>query len=115
MYFLFGRFIYKRRKKRRTRYAVTNKRILIMSDGAAGPLDTLGIDEVTNIEMSLRPDGIGTLRFGPPHRRGFSYQNTGLDGFDTLFEEKVPSFFDIHNAEEVYELLASLRRRTLDE
>jgi hypothetical protein len=72
LYFMFGRFFFKKRNKRSTYYAVTNKRILILND-RKNTLQELNIDSIPGINSTVKSNGTGTITFNsaslphPPH------------------------------------------------
>ena len=115
LYFAFGRFLYKKWKKRRTYYALTNRRALILTRMAGKKLQGVFLDRVPAINKSVRSDGIGTVQFGNSTWLGAAYSNTGLDFFpdfcvkDIPAFEDAPAFYDIEDAETVYNLANSLR------
>ncbi len=115
LYFTFGRFLYKKWKKRRTYYALTNQRALILTRMAGKKLQGVFLDRVRPFNKSVRSDGIGTVQFGNSTWLGAAHSNTGLD-FVTDFcikdipaLEDAPAFYDIEDAETVYNLANSLR------
>ncbi|UCH51788.1 MAG: hypothetical protein JSV54_03285, partial [Chloroflexota bacterium] len=83
LYFIFGRFIYKRWKKQKTYYAVTNRRVFSVSEAFGQQFQESDIKLVSGIGKRVRSYGIGTLTFGGTQSSFFSgysfYVNTGLD------------------------------------
>jgi hypothetical protein len=107
---IIGRFFYKIWKKKRTWYAVTNRRILILRDGAfAKNVQGVDLRLIPAIHKLVRKDGVGTLRFGNVLSPvAAMYANTGLDVFAT--GPQIPTFHDIADAEEVYRLVVAAKR-----
>lgn len=109
LYFIFGRFIYKRIKKKHTYYSVTNKRILILTNLFTKGIEAEFINQITCINKSVRSNGIGTLKFGnSPFFQGM-WGNSGMEFFNSHYRKDVPSFYDIQDAEEVYRIASELK------
>jgi hypothetical protein len=64
LYLLAGRFCIDAWLRERTRYAVTNRRILITRSGRFAALVALDRDKLPVIEVQERRDGHGTITFG---------------------------------------------------
>jgi len=112
LYFMFGRFIFKMRKKRNTYYAVTNKRVLILTKKRSSKtFQAEYISSIPSVNKSIRSDGIGTITFGNPSFMGSMYGNTGMDFFASFFGKDVPTFHDIKDAEQVYRVVNDLRNK----
>jgi len=113
LYLIFGRFIYKKWKKRRTYYAVTNRRVLSLSNAFGQQFQKLNIKSISGISKRIRSDGKGTLTFGggqSPFFFGYQfYMNTGLDILP-FFASQL-GFYDINNANEVYKLLMDIKTK----
>lgn len=70
-YLLLGRFMVDAWVRRRQRYFVTNRRVLITRAGWRGGQCSLSLEDTPFIKMTERPDGSGDLRLGPAtYRRG---------------------------------------------
>jgi hypothetical protein len=116
LYFIFGRFIYKTWAKKKTFYAVTNKRVLSLSYTFGQKFQEAVISRAFNISMGVRKDGIGTLTFGVP-QSSFSalfngqqfYANTGMDIIP--FGTPQLAFFDIQNVNKVYKIIMDIKTR----
>lgn len=68
-YLIWGRFVYSRWKKRRTYYALTNRRALIVQNGLKGRTSSSAyFDNLSVIDKRVRSDGIGIISFGGPVR-----------------------------------------------
>jgi hypothetical protein len=111
LYFIFGRFFFKKWKKQRTYYAVTNRRVLVLMKAFGQQLHEYNIKLISGINKRVRADGIGTLTFGGNqsifYNGGQYYGNTGMDilpfyGFQL-------AFYDIPNANEVYKLIMDIQ------
>ena len=105
-YLVWGRFIYKSWDRRRTVYAVTNQRVLILR-GAS--LQSVFLNQLPALNPSVRADGSGSLEFQdfPP---GFRYRSRGGSGMDP-FEQGPPvnAFYDIPDVANVCLLINQAR------
>ncbi len=111
LYFLFGRFVYKIYKKKNTCYAVTNKRVIIITKFFSKNIQAVFINGIPTINKSIRKTGIGIIRFGNSSYLSSFYANTGLDFFGSFYGQECPTFYDIKDAERVYQLVNELRKR----
>lgn len=111
LYFVFGRFIYKFYIKKNTYYAVTNKRVLILTILRSRNIKAVYIEAIPSINKSVRLDGIGSITFGTPNPWSPGYGNTGMDFFTSFYGGDVPTFYDIKDAQKVYELVNELRKK----
>jgi hypothetical protein len=108
LYFIAGRFFVKARRKRRTYYAVTDRRVLSVVRG--GATRAMFLDLIPTINARTRADGSGTVIFGNASWLQGSYGNTGLDFFGGYEGESV-AFYDLQGAREVVNLVNDLRSR----
>lgn len=111
LYFVFGRFIYKILRKKHTYYAVTDRRVIILTQMHGRNIQAAFIDAIPSINVSSRADGIGSVTFGAPNPWGPGYGNTGMDFFTPFSGGGVPTFYDIKDARKVYELVNDLRKK----
>ena len=106
-YICIGRFILKSHRKRRTVYAITNKRLLsimINSSGKRKNLSSADIRNVQNDSVLAGKQMTGSILFGAiPLYSGF-YLNSGFDGFLGGSENTVLAFFDIDDPDKVYSI-----------
>ncbi len=105
-YLIWGRFLYKRWDRRRTVYALTNQRALILR-GAS--LQSVFLNHLSNINESVRADASGSLEFGssPGSSGGEHWANTGMDFWSP--QRGVPAFYDIPEVAKVYRLVNEQR------
>jgi hypothetical protein len=102
LYMIAGRFFYKGWLRRRTLYAVTDRRALRLVRRRSGDsVDAVFLDAVPAVHRELRPDGRGSVIFGPLSSSPRASSNE--DGGPLAFE-------DIPNASYVAELISDLRR-----
>lgn len=110
LYFIVGRFLYKRRKARRTRYVLTDRRVIEVSTGPRTRIRAEFIDRVPAINHDLRNEGSGTIRFGNWNWASSVYGNTGLDFFAGMYGDSGLTFYDVADARAVVEHLDRLRQ-----
>jgi hypothetical protein len=105
-YLIWGRFLYKRWDRRRTVYALTNQRALILRGGS---IQSVFLNQLPAINQSVRADGSGSIEFGSsPGWNGRGYwANTGMDFFSP--GNGVPAFYDIPEVAKVYRLVNEQR------
>lgn len=103
-YVILGRFFVDAYFRRKMVYGVTEKRILILRKGMFSSLKSLDIKRLPSIELQQRPDGSGTISFGPP--LGLSTAN-GFGSWSPAFNA-TPQFIRIANVQVVYEIIQSL-------
>ena len=108
LYFIFGRFVLKQKKKKNTWYAVTDKRIIVAVNLLGQRVDTTDINTITAISKSTNSRGSGNVCFGNMDCATNIYSNTGIDFF--YGPPTAPAFFDLKNAEEVYQIIQEQRK-----
>jgi len=114
LYMLFGRFIVKYLNKRKTYYAITSDRILIVSGLVTRHFQAFSLGHLPTLEKYVGWGGVGTITFGEPppktwwRRNQINYSNTGME----MFGQMLPGFYDIHDADEVYRMIARMAHQT---
>jgi hypothetical protein len=106
-YLIWGRFVYDGWLKRRTYYAVTNRRILVLQEGWKRQTSTMYLESIPSIQK----DGgtAGSLWFGekPP-----VFAGRGRKSRSSRFSMgATPVFADIDDAEAVQRLVMDLREK----
>ena len=99
-YITVGRFWVDARRRARTTYGLTTERILIASGGLGRTLTSLSLRTLTDVTLSQRPDGSGTITFGPSSVASSMYAGTPWPGV-----RQPPSFELIENARRVYDAI----------
>jgi hypothetical protein len=113
LYITVGRFFVKARKKRRTYYAVTDRRVLSVERG--GSTRAAFLDRIPTVNSSIREDGSGSVTFGNTSWMEGSYANSGLDFFGQGYgAPDTVGFDDIEDVRAVVSLVNDLRGRTDD-
>jgi hypothetical protein len=107
-YFIWGRFLYDAWLKRRTYYAVTNRRVLVMQEGWKPKTSWIYVNSIPTIERE--GSTTGTLWFGPkyPVISGRGQRNRGMSRFSV---GDVPIFADIDDLDSVYRMVLDLREK----
>lgn len=103
-FFVIGRFFVDAWLRARTRYAVTNQRVLI--ERPFRSIRSFDITRLPMLELSERGDGSGNIRFD--NRSWFRGNNIGVWIAST---DAIPRFLRIDNVRNVYELIAKQRPR----
>jgi hypothetical protein len=101
-YIIWGRFVYMRWKKRRTYYAITNRRALIVEDGLRNRTVRSAVFETLSIiDKRVRADGIGSIAFGGPVRAQWYFDNKN--------SPISPTFEDVNGADVVYQIAIGIQ------
>jgi len=109
-YLIWGRFLYKRYRNRRTFYALTNQRVLILTTTRSRQLLTLFLNQLPIINKMVRRDASGTLEFGSsPNWAAGVYANSGMDFMGARSGPAAPAFYDIAEVDSVYQLAMQLK------
>ena len=108
LYLIFGRFFYEARLREKTCYAVTNERILIVAGIFRRETKSLPLRTLSEISFSDRPDGEGTITFGPA---GFMPNILrGSRGWPGANRTASPSFELIPDAKSVYSTIRAAQK-----
>ncbi len=108
-YLIWGRFLYVAWLKRRTHYAVTNRRVVTVQDGWRRQTASAYLDSLS-VLIKEGGSGIGILRFDNPPPV-WSRNNRGFRGWNGLSVEGTPTFVDIEDVDYVYRIISDLRER----
>jgi hypothetical protein len=107
LYFVFGRFLVDAWARQRTFYGVTNERILIVSGLFARRIKSLTLRTLTDITLTERPDGLGTLTFGPTHPFGLWFAPAAWPGAGQFAP---PAFDQVEHAKQVYDIIQETQK-----
>jgi hypothetical protein len=107
LYLVFGRFIVDARSRRGTFYGVTSERIIIVSGLFARRIKSLNLRTLSDISLTERRDGSGTITFGPSHP---SSQWFVWGTWPGAGQYATPAFEMIDGAKEVYELIRQTQK-----
>jgi hypothetical protein len=101
-YMLWGRFVAKWWGRRRTVYAVTDRRIL---SARGGYLESLPMGQLPATSYSTRRDGSGTITFGSPSGASRQLEDSGMEWLSRRSAPGVLAFRDIPDVERVHLLV----------
>lgn len=109
-YLIWGRFLYTAWLKKRTFYAVTNRRAIVIQNGWKRQMASAYIDSLPTLIKEASSNGIGTLRFSPsqPVWRG---TQQGWGAWNALAVGDTPAFVDIEDVDSVYRLVSDTREK----
>ena len=115
LYFIFGRFIYKARRKRRTIYAVTNQRVMTILTGRHDEsVEATYVRSIPTISTSAVSSGCGSVEFGRPSPMAGWYGNSGMEFFARgQTASSGVSFYDIEDPRGVADMVERLRDEEL--
>lgn len=118
-YFIWGRFFVAAWKKRRTYYAVTNRRVIVVQQGFSRRMASAFIDTLPNLVKENGRRGLGSLRFTQSQptwaRRGAWGGWNGMGGWgawDGMAVGDVPEFRDIEDVDSIYRLVSDQREQS---
>jgi len=109
-YVIWGRFLYAAWKKKRTHYAVTNRRVIVVQDGWKRQMASTYIDTLPTLIKEGGSIGIGTLRFAQPDSMWSGRRGWGA--WDGMAVGNVPTFWDIEDVDSIYRMVSDLREKT---
>ncbi len=108
-YFVWGRFFYDAWLKRRTYYAVTNRRVLILQEAWRRKTNVIYLEAIPSMERE--GDQPGTVWFGPKLPIIGSKRSPRRNISRFTFGD-VPVFADVDDANLVYALVAELKQKS---
>ena len=103
LYLIFGRFLHDAAARKRSYYAVTDQRILVLRGLISSNLRSLDIRRLPKLELSEHRDGTGTIEFEGDNsifgsgRNGFGYWTPALSS--------AVQFFRIEDPRRIFELV----------
>lgn len=100
LYVTIGRFFVDARRRARTTYAVTSDRVIINSGIFSRTTKSLNLRTLTDITLQERPNGTGTITFGPTNPLMAMYAGASWPGVP-----QTPSFEMIPEAKRVYDIV----------
>ncbi|MGB9929950.1 MAG: hypothetical protein ACPK85_16395 [Methanosarcina sp.] len=101
LYYLFGRFIFDYYEKKRTFYAVTNQRVLIITNTYKKNVQAELISQIPALIKTVHKDDIGTIQFD-----NVKFDMSG-ESNEYIYP---PAFKDIKNVDTIYKLINDLRK-----
>lgn len=112
LYLLFGRFIYRKLKYKRTFYALTNQRVMVLNTFFGKNLRTQLLNQIPALNKSVSANGIGSITFGdtlPVYSTLF--ENTGVRPYGNRYRYgNTMGFFNIKDVDDVYRMINDQRK-----
>jgi hypothetical protein len=109
LFVVFGRFFLDAKNRAHTTYGVTSERILILSGLFSQQTKSLQLRTLTDVSLTQRSDGSGTITFGPTHYMNAFFPAGAWPGTGRYAP---PSFDLIERAREVYDIIRHAQRAT---
>ena len=101
LYLIAGRFFYDARRRSRTFYGLTDERAIIVSGGTSRKITSLNLGTLSDVSLTEKPDGTGTITFGPANPMAWWTNGMNWPGMP-----QGPACFElIPDAKDVYDLL----------
>ena len=108
LYLIFGRFIVDARSRSKTLYGVTNERIIIVSGIFTRQTKSLPLRALTDISITEKADGSGTISFGPTVGMNGVFRGSSWPGYG---RSGPPAFDMIERAKGVYDIIRGAQRK----
>ena len=106
LYIIVGRFFTDAQLRARTMYAVTTERVIVISGLLKESVTSLNLRSVTDLSLSEKSDGTGTLLLGP----NSPYAWFGTSGWPGGRQYMPPALDGISNARAVYEIIRQAQK-----
>jgi hypothetical protein len=107
LYIMLGRFWVDARQRAATAYGVTSERVVIVSGVFVRGVKSLSLDTLTDVSLTERARGGGTVAFGT---LPFMHWMSAGAGWPGLGHQGAPSFDLADGAREVYEVIRAAQR-----
>lgn len=104
LYIIFGRFIHDAKIRSKTYYGLTNDRIIIISGLFQEQVKSLSLKTTTDISMTERANGFGSITFGQDAPYAAFIGSNWLPGIISTTASK---FEMIENPKEIYDVIRS--------
>ena len=108
LYLIVGRFFVDAQQRARTYYAVTNERVLIVSGVFRRVVKSLSLRTLTDVSLSEKPNGDGSVTFGAASALSAMYGLFG--GWSRTGAQLGPQFDVIPKAKAVYEVIREAQK-----
>ena len=105
--FVFGRFIIDAKQRQNTYYGLTENRIIIKSGVFSKSVKSLNIKTLSDIELSEKGDGTGTISIGP--NNPFNLWGSGMSWWPGM--KTSPKLELIKNARYVYNQIIEIQNK----
>jgi hypothetical protein len=107
LYMIIGRFFYDAKKRAKTFYGLTDQRALIVSDLFSKSVKSLNLKTMSDVSLSEKPNGHGTIVFGQENQMMSMFMGGGFPG---MVGSMTPKFELIENAKQVYNQLRAQQK-----
>ena len=104
IYITIGRFFFDAARRRKTTYGLTSSRIII---AAGRTTKSLSLATLSEVSLTERADGSGTITFGPTNLQQTMYSGMGWPGI-----QQVPAFELIADAKAVSQMIRQAQQAT---
>jgi hypothetical protein len=108
-YFIWGRFVFADWRKKRTFYAVTNRRVIAVQCGFQRRTASAFLDTLPALELEQGRGRTGSLRFKEAEPM---FYRMGTTGWDSVALGATPAFIDILEARELHQFILDLRQQS---
>ena len=108
LYLIVGRFFVDAKQRSQIHYAVTNERVIIITNFFGRKLKSLSLHTLSEMTLDQKPDGSGTITFGPANTLT-QWNMSGLSR--RKGQPSTPCFEMIQDAKRVYEIIREAQRR----
>ena len=102
-----GRFFVDAKQREKTYYALTNERIIILSEWFIPNVRTVNLKALSDISISVKSNGRGTITLGRDLPFASWYARSAWTGTRRYF---APYLEMIENARQVYDLIRKIQR-----
>ncbi|MBS1830272.1 MAG: hypothetical protein JST93_33530 [Acidobacteria bacterium] len=106
-YFIWGRFVYASWKKKRTFYALTNRRVIAVQHGTRHQTASAFLDSLPALELLKGRGDVGSLRF----KESVPFNQMGMMAWDSMAMGASPSFIAVAHARELYQFILQAREQ----
>lgn len=107
-YMIIGRFFFDYVQRKKTYYALTNERVIIISGISNQNTKSLDISKLPEININTKSSGKGTITFGPIHPMSWMYAGSGYPNMGRY--NISPSFELIEDVNTVYQHIKRLQK-----
>jgi len=107
LYIIFGRFIFEKKEREKTFYAVTDSRILIKSGLFNTKLTSLSLQKLPELSITKKENGFGTIEFGESN----ILSSFGSLNFGSYQKNNTAKFEMIEDVQYIYNEIIRLQGR----
>jgi hypothetical protein len=101
LYLIFGRFFYDAALRKKTFYAVTDRRLIVLKNLFGFNLASFDLGSSSNLNINERSDGSGDILFGSPS----SLTSLTGSGWPNSRRYAVPGFYLLPNARAIFNMI----------